>query len=89
MREFPLKKAGKHGMIFKTDEEAQKKMKDMMRETVKKINKIGARISEDHIGAYAAQSAYFLMLSLIPAASDVSDTRAVHTAHESGCDCCG
>lgn len=41
-------------------------MKDMMRETVKKINKIGARISEDHIGAYAAQSAYFLMLSLIP-----------------------
>lgn len=38
----------------------------MLKKAYKSINAIGTRISEDHVGAYAAQSAYFLMLSLIP-----------------------
>lgn len=38
----------------------------MLKKIYQSINKIGARISEDHVGAYAAQSAFFLMLSLIP-----------------------
>lgn len=38
----------------------------MLKKIYQSVNEIGARISEDHVGAYAAQSAYFLMLSLIP-----------------------
>lgn len=37
-----------------------------MREWMKRIREFSNRVSEDHVGAYAAQSAFFLMLSLIP-----------------------
>ncbi|MBQ8802067.1 MAG: YihY/virulence factor BrkB family protein [Tyzzerella sp.] len=37
-----------------------------MREILKKINKIILKIGGDHVSAYAAQSAFFMMLSLIP-----------------------
>jgi len=37
-----------------------------MREILKKINSITDKIAEDHISAYAAQSAFFIMLSLVP-----------------------
>lgn len=37
-----------------------------MREILKKIKNITDKIAEDHIGAYAAQSAFFIMLSLVP-----------------------
>ena len=38
-----------------------------MRRTYKKVEEFMAKITHDHTGAYAAQGAYFLMLSLIPA----------------------
>lgn len=37
-----------------------------MREFLKKIKNITDKIAEDHISAYAAQSAFFIMLSLVP-----------------------
>ncbi|MBP3462602.1 MAG: YihY/virulence factor BrkB family protein [Tyzzerella sp.] len=37
-----------------------------MREILKKIKNITDKIAEDHISAYAAQSAFFMMLSLVP-----------------------
>lgn len=37
-----------------------------MREILKKIKNITDKIVEDHISAYAAQSAFFIMLSLVP-----------------------
>lgn len=37
-----------------------------MKKTVKKIYALSRDVSNDHIGAYAAQSAYFFVLSLIP-----------------------
>ena len=37
-----------------------------MKKTVKKIYELSRDVSNDHIGAYAAQSAYFFVLSLIP-----------------------
>lgn len=37
-----------------------------MREILKKIKNIIDKIAEDHISAYAAQSAFFIMLSLVP-----------------------
>lgn len=37
-----------------------------MRELLKKIKNITDKIAEDHISAYAAQSAFFIMLSLVP-----------------------
>lgn len=37
-----------------------------MKRYLNTIRKITKRIGEDHIGAYAAQSAFFLMISLIP-----------------------
>lgn len=37
-----------------------------MREIFKKIKHITDKIAEDHISAYAAQSAFFIMLSLVP-----------------------
>ena len=37
-----------------------------MREILKKIKNITDKIAEDHIRAYAAQSAFFIMLSLVP-----------------------
>ena len=37
-----------------------------MRMIFKKIFKFVDRVAEDHVGAYAAQSAFFLVLSLIP-----------------------
>lgn len=37
-----------------------------MREIFKKIKNITDKIAEDHISAYAAQSAFFIMLSLVP-----------------------
>ena len=37
-----------------------------MREIWKKIEKIIEKIARDHVGAYAAQSAFFMMLSLVP-----------------------
>ena len=37
-----------------------------MKELWKKIVKVIEKISGDHVGAYAAQSAFFLMLSLVP-----------------------
>lgn len=37
-----------------------------MKKIVKEIYTASRKISEDHVGAYAAQSAYFFMLSLIP-----------------------
>lgn len=37
-----------------------------MREIIKRIRGIMKKISEDHVSAYAAQSAFFMMLSLIP-----------------------
>lgn len=37
-----------------------------MREILKKIKNITDKIAEDHISAYAAQSAFFIMLSLVP-----------------------
>ena len=39
-----------------------KKVKDIYQ----RIMNISSDISEDHVGAYAAQSAYFFMLSMIP-----------------------
>lgn len=43
-------------------ESAMKKVKDIYQ----RIMNISSDISEDHVGAYAAQSAYFFMLSMIP-----------------------
>lgn len=37
-----------------------------MRASIKKVNEFLDRVSRDHVGAYAAQSAFFLVLSLIP-----------------------
>ena len=37
-----------------------------MRDILKKIKNITDKIAEDHISAYAAQSAFFIMLSLVP-----------------------
>lgn len=37
-----------------------------MREILKKIKNITDKIAKDHISAYAAQSAFFIMLSLVP-----------------------
>ena len=37
-----------------------------MREIFKKIKNVTDKIAEDHISAYAAQSAFFIMLSLVP-----------------------
>lgn len=37
-----------------------------MREIIRKVRKILQKISDDHVSAYAAQSAFFMMLSLIP-----------------------
>ena len=37
-----------------------------MREIWKKVNKVLEKIIGDHVSAYAAQSAFFLMLSLVP-----------------------
>lgn len=37
-----------------------------MREILKKVEKIVDKIAGDHVSAYAAQSAFFMMLSLIP-----------------------
>lgn len=37
-----------------------------MREILRKIKNITDKIAEDHISAYAAQSAFFIMLSLVP-----------------------
>lgn len=37
-----------------------------MREILKKIQKIIEKIVNDHVSAYAAQSAFFMMLSLVP-----------------------
>lgn len=37
-----------------------------MRELWKKISKVIEKIIGDHVGAYAAQSAFFMMLSLVP-----------------------
>lgn len=37
-----------------------------MRMVLKKIFKFVDRVGQDHVGAYAAQSAFFLVLSLIP-----------------------
>ena len=38
----------------------------MSKNLLEKLNQAGRRIGDDHVGAYAAQSAYFFMLSLIP-----------------------
>lgn len=38
----------------------------MPKNLLEKLNQVGRRIGDDHVGAYAAQSAYFFMLSLIP-----------------------
>ena len=37
-----------------------------MRVLVKKVNEFLEKVGRDHVGAYAAQSAFFLVLSLIP-----------------------
>ena len=37
-----------------------------MREILKKVKKIIEKITSDHISAYAAQSAFFMMLSMVP-----------------------
>lgn len=37
-----------------------------MRELFKKVNKVVEKIIGDHVSAYAAQSAFFMMLSLVP-----------------------
>lgn len=37
-----------------------------MRKVLKKIHTFVVKVTEDHVGAYAAQSAFFLVLSLIP-----------------------
>ena len=37
-----------------------------MRVLVKKVSEFLEKVGRDHVGAYAAQSAFFLVLSLIP-----------------------
>lgn len=37
-----------------------------MREIINRINKFINKVADDHVSAYAAQSAFFLMLSLVP-----------------------
>ena len=37
-----------------------------MRVLVKKVNEFLEKVGRDHVGAYAAQSAFFLVLYLIP-----------------------
>ena len=44
----------------------RKVRKPHMRMVLKKIFKFVDRVGQDHVGAYAAQSAFFLVLSLIP-----------------------
>ena len=44
----------------------RKVRKPLMRMVLKKIFKFVDRVGQDHVGAYAAQSAFFLVLSLIP-----------------------
>lgn len=38
----------------------------MIRKIIEKCGKIAQRMNEDHTGAYAAQSAFFIVLSLVP-----------------------
>ena len=38
-----------------------------MMKTINKIREITGQVSQKHVGAYAAQSAYFFVLSMIPA----------------------
>ncbi|MEF9945382.1 MAG: YihY/virulence factor BrkB family protein [Lachnospiraceae bacterium] len=38
----------------------------MIKKIFSKVNKIAEKMNEDHTGAYAAQSAFFMVLSLIP-----------------------
>ena len=47
-----------------------------MRVLVKKVNEFLEKVGRDHVGAYAAQSAFFLVLSLI----------AIYAGNKSGCD---
>ena len=37
-----------------------------MMKTINKIREITGQVSQKHVGAYAAQSAYFFVLSMIP-----------------------
>lgn len=56
-----------------------------IKEISSKIIQITTDISHDHVGAYAAQSAYFFMLCLIPIIPASSDTGALYTSDESRC----
>ena len=37
-----------------------------VKETIKKVNKVTEIVGSHHTGAYAAQAAYFFVLSMIP-----------------------
>ena len=58
------------GMLFSIDKtEKSSKMKGTMKrvkEIYQKIIEVTEEIGANHVGAYAAQSAYFFMLCMIP-----------------------
>ena len=56
-----------------------------IKEISSKIIQITTDISHDHVGAYAAQSAYFFMLCADSDHSASSDTGALYTSDESRC----
>ena len=52
---------------------------------VKIIKEFSERIMGDHVGAYAAQSAFFILLSFIPFMIAASEYHSVYTADRGGC----
>ena len=59
-----------------------------MMKTINKIREITGQVSQKHVGAYAAQSAYFFVLSMIPIILLL--LAIIHSGDKSRCyDCSG
>ena len=61
-----------------------------MMKTINKIREITGQVSQKHVGAYAAQSAYFFVLSMIPIILSASCYHTIYSGDKSRCyDCSG
>ncbi len=61
-----------------------------MMKTINKIREITGQVSQKHVGAYAAQSAYFFVLSMIPIILSASCYHTIYPVTKSRCyDCSG
>ena len=57
-----------------------------MRVLVKKVNEFLEKVGRDHVGAYAAQSAFFLVLFFNSDHFAFADFGAIYAGNKSGCD---